>query len=129
MDHETSPEAYRNRLPQVIDYLRDNPTPDGFAADGRAIHLHEHHHYAAPAPPPPPPKATVAEQLIPWVYLLVLVMIAATVCAAILAVIGIILIIVLLAVAVVIGMLTYLVRSMAEGTAVKALADQGKRNK
>lgn len=122
MDHETS-----NRLPEIIDYLKANPTPPAGTEGGQ--HIHVHHHYAPPAPPPPPPKATMAEQIVPWVYLMVLVMIAATICAAILAVIGIILIAVLLAVAVVVALLAYLVRSMGEGQAVKALADQGKRKR
>jgi len=123
MDHETN-----DRLPEIIDYLRANPTPPAAGPGGQ--HIHVHHHYAPPPPPPPPPRATMAEQIVPWVYLMVLVMIAATVCAAILAVIGIILVAVLLAVAIVAAVLAYLVRSMNEGSAVKALArDQGKRRR
>lgn len=119
-----------DRLPQVIQYLRDNPTPDGYAADGRAIHLHEHHHYPPPPAPAPVPGPTMADKIIPWVYLMVLVMIVGTVCAAILAVIGIILVAVLLAVALVAAVLAYLVHSLNEGAAVKALArDRGKRNR
>jgi hypothetical protein len=124
MDQENRTDS---RLPEIVEYLRANPTPP---ADGPAIHLHEHHHYAPPPPAPPPPRPTVAEQVVPWVYLLVLVMIAATICAAILAVIGVILVAVLLAVAVVAAILAYLVRSVNEGAAVKALArDQGKRRR
>ena len=59
-----------------------------------------------------------------WVYLLMLFMIAGTVCAAILAVIGIILVVVLVALAVVAAVLAYLIRSMKEGQALSILADK-----
>lgn len=123
MDHETS-----NRLPEIVDYLRANPTPPETRAEG-GQHVHVHHHYAAPAPPPPPPRATVMDQLPGWIMLLMALMIVATVCTVILLAVGIILVVVLVALALVIGLLAYLVRSMNEGQAVKALADQGRKTR
>jgi hypothetical protein len=120
-------EETNSRLPEIIDYYRANPSVPRPPAVPSGSEVHYHYH-AAP-PPPPAPRPTVAEKVIPWVYLAVLVMIIGTVCAAILAVIGIILIVVLLGVCVAIGMLAYLVRSMNEGAAVKALADQGRKTR
>lgn len=116
-----------NRLPEIIDYLRENPTPSATTGPG-GQHVHIHHHYAPPAPPPPPPRATLAEQLPAWMMLATVLMITGTVCALVLAVVGIILVGVLLGVAVVVALLAYLVRSMNEGRAVQALAqDRGRK--
>lgn len=115
-----------NRLPEIIDYLKSNPTSPVAPAGGQ--HVHIHHHYAPPAPPPPPPRATLAEQLPAWMMLATVLMITGTVCALVLAVVGIILVVVLLGVAVVVALLAYLVRSMNEGRAVQALAqDRGRK--
>lgn len=120
-----------DRLSEITEYYRANPTPPAVTPAG-GQHVHIHHHYAAPPPPPPPPKPSAADKLIPWVYFMVLAMIAATLCAAVLAIIGIILVAVLVAVALVVALMAYLVRSMNEGRALNTLADKsphGRRTK
>lgn len=122
MDHRTS----NSRLPEIVDYLKANPTPPA-NADAGGQHVHVHHHYAAP--PAPPPKATIMDQLPGWMMLAMMFMIVGTVCAVILVAIGVILVIILLGLAVVVALLAYLVRSMNEGQAVRALADQGRKTR
>ena len=117
-----------DRLSGLVEYYRANPTPPADMPPG-GQHVHIHHHYAAPPPPPPPPKATLVDQLPAWLMLLMALMIIGTVCAVILAAIGIILVVVLVALALVIALLAYLVRSMGESQALRALAqEQGRRN-
>lgn len=128
-----------NRLPEIVDYLRMNPTPPGGTAGGQHIHVHHHYAPAAPAPPPPEesPGKKLLDQMVPYFVLGLFAMIILTGCSVILfmfaaAFVAIILAVVggLVAVAVVIGFLAYLVRSMNEGQAVKALSrDQGKRRR
>lgn len=120
----------QNRLPEIVQYLRDNPTPVVRPVDGSQPPIVIHYHQAPAPPPPPPAKPTVAEQMIPWLYFALMACIIGTICVAILATFAIILLCVLAGLAVVIALLAYLVRSMNEGTAVKALArDRGKRTR
>lgn len=120
-----------SRLPEIVDYLRMNPTPPGGGPGGQ--HIHVHHHYAPAAPAPPPPERTpgqkVLDQMVPYFILGIFAMIILTGCAIILfmfaaAFVAIILSVIggLVALAVVIGFLAYLVRSMNEGTAVRAMS-------
>jgi hypothetical protein len=125
-----------SRLPEIVDYLRANPTPP---AGGQ--HVHIHHHYApAPAPPPAPepsPGKKLLDDLVPYFVLGLFGMIILTGCCVILfffaaALVAVILCVVgaLVALAVVIAVVAYLVRSMNEGQAVKALArNTGRKTK
>lgn len=129
----------QNRLPEIVDYFSMNPTPPAGAPGGQ--HLHVHHHYeAAPAPPPPPEPSRgqkLLDQMVPYFILGIFGMIILTGCAIILfmfaaALVAIVLSVVtgLVALVLVIAAIAYLVRSMNEGQAVKALArDRGKRTR
>lgn len=110
-----------SRLPEIVEYLKANPTPP---AAGQ--HVHIHHHYAPPAPPPPPPKPTVAEQVIPWMWLALGAMIIGTICAMILAVVMTALLIGLLGVAVAAAALAYLIKTTRESQINIELARQGR---
>lgn len=101
------------RLPEIVDYLRANPTPP--AAGGQ--HVHIHHHYAPPPPPPPPPKATVAEQVVPWMMLGLGACIIITVCGLFLAVALVALVLGLLATAVLVAVVAYLIKTINESRA------------
>lgn len=102
-----------DRLPAIVEYLKMNPTPPtGTGAGGQ--HVHIHHHYAPPAPPPPPPKPTIAEQVIPWMYVAVGVMIIGTICAMILAVVMTALLIGLIGVAIAAAAIAYLIKTTRE---------------
>lgn len=132
-------EDQNSRLPDIVDYLRMNPTPPPGGSGGQ--HIHVHHHYAPAAPAPPPPERTpgqkLLDQMVPYFILGLFAMIILTGCSIILfmfaaAIVAIILAVVggLVALALVIGFLAYLVRSMNEGQAVKALSrDQGRKRR
>lgn len=116
-----------DRLPAIVEYLRMNPSPPPGLDDGRTvIHVHEHHHYAPLAPPPPPPKPTVAEQVMPWLYVGLMACIIGTICAAILAVIMVALLIGLLGLALFAAVIAYLVRTTRESQINMDLARQGR---
>lgn len=119
MDHETT----NDRLPEIVDYLRANPTPPE-ATGGQ--HVHIHHHYPAPAPPPPPPKATLAEQALPWVWLALGATIIVTICSLILAVAMLALLVGLLGVAVTAAILAFLVKTVRESQINADLARPGR---
>lgn len=104
------------RLNEITEYYRENPTPPpGSPAGGQ--HIHIHHHYAPPAPPPPPPKATVAEQVMPWMMLGLGACIILTICGLLLAVALVALVLGLLALAVVVAVVAYLVKTINESRA------------
>lgn len=109
-------ETKQERLSSIVQYLRDNPTPN-LRTDpetGQEVHFHEHHHYPAPAPPLPPPKPTVAEKVIPWLYLSLLACIIGTICAFILAVVMVALVIGMLGLAVVAAVVSHLIKTTRE---------------
>lgn len=114
-----------DRLPEIIDYLRQNPM--------RTVEqggTHYHIHMPSPPPPLPPPRPTVAEQVVPWLWTALLACIIATICAAILTVLVLALVIGLLAIAVVVALIAFLIKQMNEGEAVRALArERGKRTR
>lgn len=111
-----------SRLPEIVEYLNANPTPP--AAGGQ--HIHIHHHYAPPAPPAPPPRGpTVAEQVIPWMYVGLMACIIGTLCAMILAAVIVALVVGMLAVAVVAAVLAYLIKTTRESQINADLARQG----
>lgn len=132
MDHETS-----DRLPAIVEYLRMNPTntlPGAEETPGTpVIHVHEHHHYPPAPPPPPPPGPTVAEKVMPWLYVGLMACIIGTICAFILAVVMVALLIGLLAFALAAAVLAHLIKTTTESRINLDLArrvppPRGKRN-
>lgn len=109
------------RLPEIVEYLQANPTPP--AAGGQ--HVHIHHHYAPPAPPPPPPKPTMAEQILPWMYLALAAAIIGTILATILAVVLTALLIGLIGVSVAAAAVAYLIKTTRESQINTDLVRQG----
>lgn len=111
------------RLPEIVEYLHANPTSP--AAGGQ--HVHIHHHYAPLPPPPPPPRGpTVAEQVIPWMYVGLMACIIGTLCAMILAAVIVALVVGMLAVAVVAAVLAYLIKTTRESQINADLSRQGR---
>lgn len=114
-----------DRLPAIVEYLKMNPTPPtGTGAGGQ--HVHIHHHYAPPAPPPPPPKPTIAEQVLPWMWLALGAMIIGTICAMILAVVMTALLIGLIGVAIAAAAIAYLIKTTRESQINMELTRQGR---
>lgn len=112
MDHKTT----NDRLPEIVDYLRANPTsPATTGGEGSGgQHVHIHHHYAAPPPPPPPPKQTFAEQAVPWIFLGLGACIILTICGLFLAVALIAVVIGLLAMVLFAAVLAFLIKTIRE---------------
>lgn len=111
-----------SRLPEIVDYLAANPTPP--AGGGQHIHIHYHQ---APAPPAPPPRGpTVAEQVVPWMYVGFMACIIGTLCAMILAAVIVALVVGMLAVAVAAAVLAYLIKTTRESQINADLARQGR---
>lgn len=111
-----------DRMNEITEYLRANPTPPAGPAGGQ--HIHVHHHYAPPAPPPPPPRPTVAEQVVPWVMLGLGACIILTICGLFLAVALVALVLGLLALAVVVAVVAYLIKTINESRAVPVRPDR-----
>lgn len=111
-----------NRLPEIVDYLRANPTPSTLPG-GQQVHIHYHQAPAPPPPPPPPPS--VAEKLLPWMWLTLGALIIGTVCAMILAVVMTALLIGLIGVAVAAAALAYLIKTTKESQINLELARRG----
>lgn len=108
-----------DRLPEIIDYLKANPTVPGPGAGGQ--HVHIHYHAAPPAAPPAEPRGpTVAEQVVPWVLLALGTCIILTICALFLAVVVVALVLGLLALAVAVAVVAYLIKTINEGKAAAA---------
>lgn len=114
-----------SRLPEIVDYLRRNPTVP--PADGQ--HVHIHFHAAPPAPPPPPPGRTVAEHVLPWVWLGLGATIILTICAVLLAAVIVALVLGLIALAVCAVAIAYLVKTTRESQINMDLARQGRPNR
>lgn len=129
-----------NRLTEITEYYRANPTPPPPEGHGTP-QIHVHHHYAPAQAPPPPPEPTrgkkLLDDLVPYFVLGLFAMIILTGCAILLfmfaaAIVAVILSAVagLVGLAVVVAFLAYLVRSMNEGQAVKARArDRGRKTR
>lgn len=111
-----------DRLRELTEYYRAHPTPaPGLETPGgQHIHIHEHHHYPPPPPPPPPPKATVAEQVVPWVMLGLGACIILTLCGLFLAVALLALVAGLIALTLFAAVLAYVIKSINEGRAASA---------
>jgi hypothetical protein len=113
-----------NRLPEIVEYLRTGQAPPDVPG---GTHVHVHHHYAPAPAPPPPPKATVAEQVVPWVMLGLGACIIVTICGLFLAVALVALVLGLLALSVATAVIALLVRYINEGRA--SARPHNRRNK
>jgi hypothetical protein len=125
MEEQTS---YSDRLPEVIDYLRQNPMKTR-EVDGVHYHIH-----MPPAPPPPPPAPpSMAEKLVPWLYLSLAACIIGTICAFILAVVMVALLLGLIGAAIVAIAISFAIKTARESQINVRLADRaspsGKRTR
>lgn len=125
---------------ELLDYLRANPTPPQGAEGG--VHVHVHHHYA-PAPAIPAdhivhqgPQKSLAEKVIPWLWVSLIACIVLTLCAMVLAVVLVVAVAVIAALVLLGLVVAYIINSQAGvleagGKAAlakaKAEAMQGKR--
>lgn len=98
-----------SRLPEIIDYLKANPMKT--VEEGGT---HYHIHLPPPPPPAPLPPPTVAQKVIPWLYVVLAACIIGTICAAILAVVMIALLIGLLGFALGAAVLAHLIKTTRE---------------
>lgn len=99
-----------NRLPEIVQYLRENPSRPPAETGGQHVHIHYHE-----APPPaPPPKPTVAEQVVPWMFMALGATIILTVCAILLAAVIVALVLGMLAIAICAVAIAYLVKTTRE---------------
>ena len=114
---------------ELIGYLRANPSAAHAAADG-GVHVHVHHHYAAPEPAVPAgaivhqgPEKTVAEKVIPWLWVALLSCIVLTLCALVFAMVAVIAVAVLAAVIVLGLVVAHIINSHAGAAEAKAKAE------
>ena len=122
-----------DRLPEIVEYLRANPTPP---ADG-GQHIHIHHHYPTPPAPPPAPEAAgpgFAEKALPWVWLALGSTIILTICGLLLAVAMMALLMGLIGLTLFAVALAFLIKTVREsqineGLAQGAARDRGKRTR
>lgn len=108
----------------LLEYLRANPSAAG--APG-GVHIHVHHHHA-PQPDVPAgpvhqgPEKTVAERVIPWLYVALLSCIVLTVCALVFAMVAVMVVAVLAALALLGLVIAYIVNSQAGAMEARAKA-------
>ncbi|MGY5634178.1 hypothetical protein ACW7N6_38200 [Streptomyces sp. UC1A3] len=114
---------------ELLDYLRTNPSAAQTAADG-GVHVHVHHHYAAPEPAVPAgavvhqgPQQTVAQKVIPWLYVALLSCIVLTLCALVFAMVAVVAVAVLAAVIVLGLVAAHIINSHAGAVEAKAKAE------
>jgi len=114
---------------ELLEYLRANPTTAQTAADG-GVHVHVHHHYAAPEPAVPAgavvhqgPEKTVAEKVIPWLYVALLACVVLTLCALVFAMVAVVAVVVLAAVIVLGLVAAHIINSHAGAVEAKAKAE------
>lgn len=112
---------------ELLEYLRANPTAAQQAADG-GVHVHVHHHYAAPPAVPAGaivhqgPEPTVAEKVIPWLWVALLSCVVLTLCALVFAMVAVIAVAVLAAVIVLGLVVAYIINSQTGAVEARARA-------
>ncbi|WP_030248276.1 hypothetical protein [Streptomyces sp. NRRL S-455] len=113
---------------ELLEYLKANPTAAQQAADG-GVHVHVHHHYAAPEPAVPAgaivhqgPEKTVAEKVIPWLWVALLSCVVLTLCALVFAMVAVVAVAVLAAVIVLGLVVAHVINSHAGAAEAKAKA-------
>lgn len=113
---------------ELLEYLRANPSAAQQAADG-GVHVHVHHHYeAAPAVPAGAvvhqgPEKTVAEKVVPWLYVALLACVVLTLCALVFAMVAVVAVVVLAAVIVLGLVAAHIINSHAGAVEAKAKAE------
>lgn len=121
-------EIERRRAPvpaELVDYLRANPTPQ--QGEG-GVHVHVHHHYAPAAPIPPEHivhqggQQSVAEKVIPWLWVSLLACVVLTLCAAVFAMVLVIAVVVLAALVLLGLVVAYIINSQAGAVEARAQA-------
>lgn len=115
---------------ELVDYLRANPTPPP-GADGR-VEFHVHHHYA-PADPIPAdhivhqgPQKSVAEKVIPWLWVSLLAVMVLAACVVVFAMVAVIAVAVLAALVLLGLVVAYIINSQAGVIDARARAAAGK---
>lgn len=123
-------ELERRRSPvpgELLEYLRANPTAAQQAADG-GVHVHVHHHYAASEPVPANhivhqgPEQSVAQKVIPWLYVALLSCVVLTLCALVFAMVAVVAVAVLAAVIVLGLVVAHIINSHAGAAEAKVKA-------
>lgn len=103
---------------ELVDYLRAGRP---VAADDGGVHLHVHHHYAPTGPPAgPAPGRSLAERVIPWLWVALLACVVLTLCAAVLAAVMVTVVVVLVALALFGLVIAYVIRAQAEAVETRA---------
>jgi hypothetical protein len=113
---------------ELLEYLKANPTAAQQAADG-GVHVHVHYHQA-PAEPAVPagaivhqgPEPTVAQKVIPWLYVALLSCVVLTLCALVFAMVAVVAAAVLAAVIVLGLVVAHIINSHAGAAEAKAKA-------
>jgi hypothetical protein len=112
----------------LLEYLKANPTAAQQAADG-GVHVHVHHHYAAPEPAVPAgaivhqgPEKTVAEKVIPWLWVALLSCVVLTICAVVFAMVAVIAVAVLAALVLLGLVVAYIINSQTGAVAARGKA-------
>ena len=102
---------------ELMEYLRANPVPPG--TDGQQVHVHVHHHYA-PAEPIPADRIvhqgarpSVAEKVIPWLWVSLIACVVLTLCAAVFAMVMVITMVVLAALVLLGLVVAYIINAQA----------------
>lgn len=122
---------------ELLDYLRTNPTAARQAAEG-GVHIHVHHHHAPAAPVPAGPvhqgpPQTMAERIVPWLWMGLLGCIVLAACALVFAMVAVVFVAVLAALVLLGLVIAYVINSqgstaMAKATA-EAMRDKGKHKR
>lgn len=110
---------------ELVDYLRANPTAAQQAAEG-GVHVHVHHHYAAPAVQENPapvhqgPEKSIAEKVIPWLYVALLGCIVLTICAVVFAMVAVVVVAILAALVLIALVAAYIIHQHTGALEAKA---------
>lgn len=111
---------------ELLDYLRANPSASNVPG---GVHIHVHHHHA-PAQDPIPaghivrqgPEKSMAEKVIPWLWIALFACVVLTLCAAVLAVVAIIAVAVIAALVLLGLVVAYIINSQADAVAARGKA-------
>lgn len=113
--------------PELLKYLAANPTPSG-EGNGQQVHVHVHHHYPPAAPIPPEHivhqggQKSVAEKVIPWLWVSLLACVVLTLCAAVLAAVLLVAVAVLAALVLLGLVVAYIINSQTGAVEARAQA-------
>lgn len=118
---------------ELMEYLRANPAPPG-QSDGQQVHVHVHHHYA-PADPIPADhivhqgaRPSVAEKVIPWLWVSLIACVVLTLCAMVLAAVLVVAVAVIAALVLLGLVVAYIINSQGSTAMAKATAGAMAKN-